>query len=165
MQDLADLAAWRVTLMIHERGFIFSQRRKERKGIPTECWTWRLGERWFTQEDLFSRKGAKNAKDSYGMLDLADLAAWREMVHARDLFSRKGAKNAKDSYGVPNLPDLAAWRVTLMIHARGFIFSQRRGGCKEFLRNVGLGGPGGLARDFNDSRTRIYFLAKARRTQ
>ena len=97
MQDLADLAAWRVTLMIHERGFIFSQRRKERKGIPTECWTWRLGERWFTQEDLFSRKGAKNAKDSYGMQDLADLAAWREF---------------------------------LMIHARGFIFSQRRKGRK-----------------------------------
>ena len=108
--------------MIHERGFIFSQRRKERKGIPTECWTWRLGERWFTQEDLFSRKGAKNAKDSYGMLDLADLAAWREMVHARDLFSRKGAKNAKDSYGVPNLPDLAAWRE--MVHARD-LFSRK----------------------------------------
>ena len=42
------------------------------------------------------------------MLDLADLAAWREMVHARDLFSRKGAKNAKDSYGMLDLADLAA---------------------------------------------------------
>ena len=39
------------------------------------------------------------------------------------------------------------------------------GGRKEFLRNAGLGGLGGLARDFNDSRTRIYFLAKAQRTQ
>ena len=52
-----------------------------------------------------------------------------------------------------------------MIHARGFIFSQRRGGRKEFLRNAGLGELGGLARDINDSRARIYFLAKARRTQ
>ena len=67
-----------------------------------------------------------------------------------------------NSYRILDLADLAAWRETLMIHARGFIFSQRRGGRKEFLRNGGLGG---LARDFNDSRTRIYFLAKARRTQ
>ena len=36
MLDLADLAAWRETLMIHARGFIFSQRRKGRKGISTE---------------------------------------------------------------------------------------------------------------------------------
>ena len=40
---------------------------------------------------------------------------------------------------------LAAWRETLMIHARGFIFSQRRGGRKGFLWNAGLGGLGGLA--------------------
>ena len=68
--------------------------------IPTECWTWRLGERWFMQ--IFcSRKGAEDAKDSYGMSDLADLAAWREtlMIHTRGLFSRKGAKDAKDSIG------------------------------------------------------------------
>ena len=86
-----------------------------------------------------------------------------------------------------------------MIHARGFIFSQRRGerkeflqnvghgglgglardnsgnsffcsrkgaeDAKEFLRNAGLGGLGGLARDINDSCARIYFLAKAQRTQ
>jgi len=61
--------------------------------------------------------------------------------------SRKGAEVAKDSYGVQGL---AAWRETLMIHARGFIFSQRRGGRKGFLWNAGLGGLGGLARDFND---------------
>ena len=46
-----------------------------------------------------------------------------------------------------------------------FLFSQGRGGRKEFLRNAGLGGLGGLARVFNDSRARIYFLAKAQRTQ
>ena len=46
-----------------------------------------------------------------------------------------------------------------------FLFSQGRGGRKEFLRNAGLGGLGGLARVFNDSRTRIYFLAKTQRTQ
>ena len=56
-----------------------------------------------------------------------------------------------------DLADLAAWRETLMIHARGFIFSQRRKGRKGFLRNVGLGGLGGLARDINDSHTRIIF--------
>ena len=44
-----------------------------------------------------------------------------------------------------------------MIHARGFIFSQRRGGRKEFLRNAGLGGLGGLARDINDPRARAIF--------
>ena len=80
--------------------------------------------------DFCSRKGAEAAKESYGMLDLADLAAWREIIQARDFCSRKGAKDAK-----------------------------------EFLRNVGLGGLGGLARDINDSRKRIYFLAKARRSQ
>ncbi len=62
-----------------------------------------------------------------------------------------------------DLADLAAWRE--MIHARGFIFSQRRGGRKGFLRNAGLSGLGGLARDINDSRVRIFILAKARRTQ
>ena len=50
--------------------------------------------------------------------------------------------------------DLAAWRE--MVHA-DFLFSQRRGGRKGFLRNVGLGGLGGLARDINDSHTRIIF--------
>ena len=30
--------------------------------------------------------------NSYGMSDLAVLAAWREMVHARDFCSRKGRK-------------------------------------------------------------------------
>ena len=40
MLDLADLAAWRETLMIHTRG-------------------------------LFSRKGAKDAKDSNWIIDLA----------------------------------------------------------------------------------------------
>ena len=60
------------------------------------------------------------------MLDLADLAAWREMVHA------------------------------------DFLFSQRRKERKEFLRNAGLGG---LARDINDPRARIFVLAKAQRTQ
>ena len=49
-----------------------------------------------------------------------------------------------------------------MIHARGFIFSQRRGGRKGFLWNAGLGG---LARDFNDSRARIFVLAKVQRSQ
>ena len=46
-----------------------------------------------------------------------------------------------------------------MVHA-DFLFSQRRKGRKEFLRNAGHGGLGGLARDINDPRTRIYFLAK-----
>ena len=45
------------------------------------------------------------------------------------------------------------------------IFSQRRKGRKGFLRSAGLSGLSGLARDINDSRARIYFLAKARRTQ
>ena len=45
--------------------------------------------------DFCSRKGAKNAKNFYGMQDLAVLAAWREMVHARDFCSRKGAEDAK----------------------------------------------------------------------
>jgi hypothetical protein len=91
----------------------------------------RLCERWFTQ--IFcSRKGAEDAKNSYGMQGLAGLAAWREtlMIKREDLFSRKGAKNAKDSYGMQDLADLAAWREFLMIHARGFIFSQRRKGRK-----------------------------------
>ena len=54
-----------------------------------------------------------------------------------------------------DLADLAAWREFLMIHARGFIFSQRRKERKEFLRNAGLGGLGGLARD--GSRKRFLF--------
>ena len=65
---------------------------------------WRLSERWFTR--IFcSRKGAEDAKDSYGMSDLADLAAWREtlMIHTRGLFSRKGAKDAKDSNWIIDL--------------------------------------------------------------
>ena len=48
------------------------------------------------------------------MQDLAVLAAWREMVHARDFCSRKGAEDAKNSYGRLDLVDLAAWRETLM---------------------------------------------------
>ena len=48
---------------------------------------------------LLSRKGAEDAKDSYGMQDLADLAAWREtlMIKREDFCSRKGAEDAKDS--------------------------------------------------------------------
>ena len=57
------------------------------------------------------------------MLDLAVLAAWREMVHI-GFCSRKGAEDAMNFYGVPNLSDLAAWRETLMIHARG-LFSRK----------------------------------------
>ena len=80
-----------------------------------------------TDDTDFARRGVEDANDSYGMQDLAVLAAWREMVHSV------------------------------------FLFSQRRKGRKGFLWNAGLGGPSGLARD--DSRARIYFLAKARRTQ
>ena len=118
--------------------FLAKAQRTQR--IPTECRTWRLDERWFTQ--IFcSRKGKEDAKEflrnvglgglgglardindprtriyilakarrtqrnSYGMLDLADLAAWREflMIHARGLFSRKGAKDAKDSNWIIDL--------------------------------------------------------------
>ena len=66
MLDLADLAAWRETLMIK-------------------------------REDFCSRKGAKDAKESYGMLDLAVLAAWREtlMIKREDFCSRKGTEDAK----------------------------------------------------------------------
>jgi len=52
-----------------------------------------------------------------------------------------------------------------MIHARGLFSRKGAENAKEFLRNAGLGGLSGLARDFNDSHARIYFLAKARRTQ
>ena len=62
-----------------------------------------------TDDTDFARRGVEDANDSYGMQDLAVLAAWREMVHSV------------------------------------FLFSQRRKG--------------------DDSRARIYFLAKARRTQ
>ena len=106
--------------------------------------------------DLYSRKGTKDAKDSYGMSDLADLAAWREILHVDFLISqRRGGR--KGFLRNVELGGLAAWRETLMIHARGFIFSQRRKGRKGFLRNVGLGGLCGLARDINDPRARIIF--------
>ena len=48
-----------------------------------------------------------------------------------------------------------------MVHV-DFLFSQRRGGRKEFLRNAGLGEFSGLARD---GSRRFFVLAKARRTQ
>ena len=108
--------------------FLAKAQRTQR--IPTECRTWRLDERWFTQ--IFcSRKGKEDAKNSYGMLDLADLADWREIIQAR-VFSvlAKALRTQRNSYGMLDLADLAAWRETLMIHARGFIFSQRRGGRK-----------------------------------
>ena len=50
-----------------------------------------------------------------------------------------------------------------MIHARGFIFSQRCKGRNEFLQNVGHGGLGGLARDHSGKR--FFVLAKAQRAQ
>ena len=94
---------------------------------------------------------------------------------------------------------MLTWR-TWRLGERSFIqivYCSRKGakGAKEFLRNAGLGGLGGLARDSSrrffvlakaqrtqriptecwswrlgglardDSRARIYFLAKARRTQ
>jgi len=64
-----------------------------------------------------------------------------------------------------DLADLAAWRETLMIKREDFCSRKGAEDAKEFLRNAGLGGLGGLARVFNDSRTRIYFLAKAQRAQ
>jgi hypothetical protein len=69
-----------------------------------------VGERVAHARGLFSRKGAKDAKVFYGVLDLAVLAAWREtlMIHARGLLSRKGEEDAKDSYGMQDLADLAA---------------------------------------------------------
>ena len=136
-------------------------------------------------------KAQRTQRNSYGMLDLADLAAWREIIQARDFCSRKGAEVAKEFlwnaglgglgglarvfndscariyflakaqraqrnfYGMQDLADLAAWREFLMIHARGFIFSQRRKGRKGFLLSEGLGGLGGLARD--GSRKRFLF--------
>ena len=81
------------------------------------------------------------------------------VAHARGLFSRNSAENGKDSYG---MQDLAAWRETLMIHARGLFSRKGANGAKEFLRNAGLGGLGGLARD---SSRRFFVLAKAQRTQ
>lgn len=71
------------------------------------------------------------------------------------------ARAQRNSYG---MLDLAAWRLSERWFTWIF-FSQRRKGRNEFLRNAGLGELGGLARDFNDSRARIYFLAKAQRTQ
>ena len=153
---MISLAVWRETLMIHARGFIFSQRHKGRKGflrnvglgglgglardindsrtriyilakaqrtqrIPTECWTWRLGERWFMQ--IFcSRKGAEDAKDSYGMSDLADLAAWREILHVDFLISqRRGGRK-----GIPT--ECWTWRIW-RLSERWFtwIFCTRKG--------------------------------------
>ena len=81
-------------------------------------------------------KAQRTQRNFYGMLDLADLAAWREtlMIHARGLFSRKGAEDAKDSYGMSDLADLAAWRETLMIHTRG-LFSRK--GAKDAKDSIG----------------------------
>ena len=112
--------------------------------------------------DFCSRKGAKDANDSYGMQDLAVLAAWREMVHSVFLFSqrRKGRKGFLWNAGLGGLSGLVRDG-----SRKRFLFSQRRGGRKGFLRNAGLSGLGGLARDINDSRVRIFILAKARRTQ
>ena len=127
MQGLAGLAAWREFLMIHARGFIFSQRRKERKGF---LWNAGLG-------------------------GLGGLARVFNDSRTRIYFLAKTQRTQRNSYGMLDLADLAAWREFLMIHARGFIFSQRRKERKEFLRNAGLGGLGGLARD--GSRKRFLF--------
>ena len=122
---------------------------------------------------------------------MLDLTAWREILHADFLFSQgrggrkeflrnaglsgldglardtsrrffvlaKAQRTQRNSYGMQDLADLVAWREIVYADS---LFSQGRGGRKEFLRNAGLDG---LARVFNDSRTRIYFLAKAQRTQ
>ena len=86
------------------------------------------------------------------MLDLADLAAWREIIQAI-VFSvlAKARRTQRNSYGMLDLADLAAWRE--IIQARVF-FCSRKGakGAKEFLRKVGLGGLGGLARDNSGKR-------------
>ena len=58
------------------------------------------------------------------MSDLADLVAWREMVHARDFCSRKDTEEAKDSYGMLDLADLAAWRE--IIQARDLVAELRK---------------------------------------
>ena len=124
---MLDLAAWRE---IHHADFLFSQRRKERKGIPTECWTWRLGERFITQ--IFcSRKGAKNAKKFLRNAGLGGLEAWREMVHVDFLFSqRRGGRK-----GIPT--ECWTWRLGGLARdindpRTRIIFSQRRGGRKGF---------------------------------
>jgi len=121
MPDLAVLAAWREIVHVD---FLFSQRRKERKGFLWNAGLGGLGglARDSSRGFFVLAKAQRTQRNSYGMLDLADLAAWREF---------------------------------LMIHARGFIFSQRRKERKEFLRNAGLGGLGGLARD--GSRKRFLF--------
>ena len=62
-----------------------------------------------------------------------------------------------------DLADLTAWRETLMIHARGLFSRKGAKNAKEFLRNAGLGGLSGLARD--GSRKRFFVLAKAQRAQ
>jgi hypothetical protein len=125
--------------------------------------------------------------NSYGMLDLAVLAAWREMVHADFLFSQRrgGRKEFLRNAGLGGLSGLARDNSGMR-----FLFSQRRGGrkgistecwtwrtwrlderwftqifcsrkgaedAKEFLRNAGLGGLSGLARDINDPRARAIF--------
>ena len=82
------------------------------------------------------------------MQDLADLAAWREMIHARGfIFSQRrgGRKGFLWNAGLGGLSGLVRDG-----SRKRFLFSQRRGGRKEFLRKVGLGGLSGLARDFND---------------
>ena len=62
------------------------------------------------------------------MKDLADLAAWREMVHARDFCSRKGAEVAKEflwNAGLGGLSGLARDG-----SRKRFLFSQGRRGRK-----------------------------------
>ena len=100
-----------------------------------------------TDDTDFARRGVEDANDSYGMQDLAVLAAWREMVHSVFLFSqrRKGRKGFLWNAGLGGLSGLVRDG-----SRKRFLFSQRRGGRKELLRKVGLGGLSGLARDFND---------------
>ncbi len=154
MLDLAVLAAWRE--IVHA-DFLFSQRRGGRKGIPTECWTWRLGglardssRRFFVL--VKARRTQRNPTECW---------TWRLGGLARDSSRRffvlaKAQRALRNSCGMLDLASLAAWRE--IVHA-DFLFSQRRGERKGFLRNAGLGG---LARD---TSRRSFVLAKAQRTQ
>ena len=158
MPDLADLAAWRETLMIHARGFIFSQRCGGRKEFLRNAGLGGLAAwREMVHVDFLFSQGRGGRNEFLRNAGLGGLARDFNDSRTRIYFLAKVRRTQRNSYG---MQDLAAWREFLMIHARGFIFSQRRKERKEFQRNAGLGGLGGLARDFNDSRARILCSRK-----